>query len=137
MTKVLIPFIFWNIFMICWKLHRGVMTIKGNPVQWLLNVFFMNKAESTYYFGFVILGLYLTIPLLSHLTDEKYRKTLWYCVIVFFIFNSFLPPVLNVFKVTYNSYLKIQIGDYLIFIILGYLLSTQEVEKNNRIILYI
>lgn len=51
-----------------------------------LNFFFSNKEMSIYYFMFEILGVYLTMPLLSLLAEEKDRKTLWLiCRFVFHI----------------------------------------------------
>lgn len=39
--------------------------------------------------------------------------------------------------ITYNTSLSIQLGQYLIFVLLGYLLSTQNIKKKYRIISYI
>lgn len=74
--KVLIPFIFWATIMFIWKIFiRKSMTIEtvNSPIK-LLNAFFSNKEESTYYFMFEILGIYLIIPLLSLLTKKNIRR---------------------------------------------------------------
>lgn len=137
MLKVLIPFLLWAIFMFVWKIYKGQLNIKSinGPATWI-NAFFANREESTYYFMFEILGIYLTMPLLSLLTKEEYRKTLWFTVLLFFIFNAFLPNILSLAGITFNSSFSVRIGGYIIFVILGYLLSTQEVNKKYRILIY-
>ena len=135
--KVLVPFIFWAIVMFIWKIYiiKTMPTIEGIG-NWI-NAFFTNKEESTYYFMYSILGIYLTIPILSLLTEEKHRKTLWFTVSLYFIFNSFIPNILSLFKITYNSNTQVLLGGYIIFVLLGYLLSTEDISKKKRIMLYV
>mgnify|MGYP000920603586 CR=1 FL=1 len=82
---------------------------------------------------FIILGLYLTMPLLSLLAKKEYTKQLWFVVLLYFIFNAFLPNILELFKIQLNTNLTVQLGGYAIFIILGYLLSTQNINPKYRI----
>ena len=64
--KVVIPFLFWAVVMFVWKISTNQMNINGfKEVSDWINAFFSSKEETTYYFMFVILGLYLTMPLLS------------------------------------------------------------------------
>lgn len=136
--KVLIPFIFWAIFMFVWKIYVVHSLEEIHSIQEFLNSFFNNKEESTYYFMFNILGIYLTMPILSLLTKKEYRKTLWFTVILYFIFNSFLPNILSLFNINYNSNASILFDGYIIFVILGYLLSTEKTEnKYINILIYI
>ena len=89
-TKILIPFLFWAIFMFLWKsATKQLSDFNYNDDKYLINAFFSNQEESTYYFLFEILGVYLTMPILSLLTKKEERKTLWFIVIAFFIFNGF------------------------------------------------
>lgn len=135
--KIGIPFIFWAVIMIIWKSEINNLNIEEWSIKNILNIVFYNKEESTYYFMFVIIGIYLTLPILSILSEKKYRKILWYLVTVMFITKSFLPVILKFCGITYNSYLSILFDGYIIFVILGYLLSTMEIKKKQRIIIYI
>ena len=136
--KVVIPFLFWAVVMFVWKISTNQMNINGfKEVSDWINAFFSSKEETTYYFMFAILGLYLTMPLLSLLAKRENVKTLWFAVLLFFIFNSFLPNILKLFKINYNMDLTVQLGGYVIFVILGYLLSTQSIDKKYRIYIYI
>jgi surface polysaccharide O-acyltransferase-like enzyme len=136
--KVLVPFIFWAVFMFLWKILTKQLEINQfMDIKSWINAFFANREETTYYFMFDILGIYMTIPLLSLLTKEEYRKTLWLTIILFFIFNSFLPNVLGLIGITYNSSLSVRIGDYIVFVLLGYLLSTEYLNKKYVKLIYI
>ena len=135
-NKVLIPFLFWATVMFFWKVYiLKEFTING--LTDFFNKFFQSKEQPIYYFMFVIMGLYLMIPLLSHLTEPKHRKTLWYIVAVFFIINSSLVPILKLVKIEWNMDFSILFGKYVFFVILGYLLSTEDIEKKYRVLIYI
>ena len=136
-TKVLIPGLFWIIVMTLWKLHLGYIEI--HSFSGLIDIIINNKEESTYYFIWDILGIYLTIPLFSKIitSEEEDKKLLWYIVIVFFVFNSLLPYILSVMGINYNYSFSLQIGSLSIFVLLGYLLANTNIEKKKRIILYI
>lgn len=125
--------------MFIWKIFiRKSMTIEtvNSPIK-LLNAFFSNKEESTYYFMFEILGIYLIIPLLSLLTKKEYKKTLWLTIGLFFIFNAMLPNICSLIGITLYSQFKVPVTGYVIYIILGYLLSEEKIDKKWKVILYI
>ena len=120
----------------------GIATNQINPSTYVgikdwLNAFFGNKEQAIYYFMFEILGVYLTMPLLSLLSKKEYRKTLWLVVILFFIFNGFIPNILGMFGINWNETFGIRFNGYLIYVILGYLLSTEDLSKKQRYIIYI
>ena len=135
--KVFIPFIIWATIMTIWKCSIGVLKINDFSIKNILNIFFSNGEETTYYFMFLILGIYLTIPLLSVLSEEKNRKICWYTVIAIFVTKSILPIILKMFGVNYNTSLAIQLGDWAIYPLLGYLFSTHNFTKKQRTVIYI
>ena len=155
--KVLIPFLCWTVLMIIWKYNIGILKIEKFNIKNIINIFFANSEEGTYYFMFLILGIYITMPVLSILSEERYRNIAWYTVGAIFITQSFLPILLRIFgikyfgayEIQYSSYnipynylgqqfssIEIHLGGYLIFPILGYLLSIQNFTKKQRIIIY-
>lgn len=137
-TKILIPFLFWAIFMFVWEIATNQINPSNyaNIKDWL-NAFFSNKEQSIYYFMFEILGVYLTMPLMSLLTKKEYRKTLWLVVVLFFIFNGFIPNILEMFEIKWNEAFGIRFNGYLIYVILGYLLSTGDLGKKQKYVIYI
>ncbi|MBP5633641.1 hypothetical protein J6X13_01760, partial [Candidatus Saccharibacteria bacterium] len=71
------------------------------------------------------------------LAEKKYRKLLWYGVVAFFIFNALLPNLSTLVGINYNSDFSIRIGSYVVYLFLGYLLSTAKIPKKYRIMLYL
>ena len=137
-AKILVPFSFWAILMLLWKIKIKAIGINEiNSIKDFINIILQNREESTYYFMFEILGIYLTMPLLSLLAREEYKKTLFFTVILYYIFNSLLPNLSTLFGIQYNNSLKVQIGEYIVYVLLGYLLSNEKLEKRQRIIIYI
>ena len=137
LLKVFIPFVFWAILMTIWKVCTNKIPFEQiSSVKKFLNFILTNKEEETYYFIFIILGIYLTMPLLSLLAKDENRKTIWFTTLMFFIFNSLIANVLPLIGIAYNYDLTIQIGGYTIYVLLGYLLSTQDLNKKQKLILY-
>lgn len=135
--KVLIPFLIWATIMFIWKIYF-LKTLSGlNNIQDYINAFFSNKEESTYYFMFNIIGIYLTMPILSLLAKKENHKTLWFTVTIYFILNALVPNIFQLFNIKYNIDASILFSGYLIFVILGYLLSNTELSKKQKIGLYI
>ena len=138
-TKILIPLIFWATFMFIWKIFI-IHSIKASDIQGIkgyLNAFLANEEEPIYYFLFDILGVYLTMPIISLLAKPEYKKTLWLTVVLFLVFNSTLPNIFSVLGLNYNNSFSVNIGRYTIIAIMGYLLSIEDVPKKRRIGIYI
>lgn len=137
--KVLLPFIIWTIIMFIWNIfitkNIEIETI-NSPVK-LLTAFFQNKEEPTYYFMFEILGVYLIMPVLALLAKKEYQNTLWATVGLFFIFNATIPDICALIGIKWYSSFGVPFTEYVIYVILGYLLSENNLSKKQKIILYI
>ena len=135
--KTLIPFIVWATIVFIWKKTNNIIKIDDLSIRGIMNFIILDNEEVTYWFFWAIFSIYLCLPVLSHLTEEKHRKTLWYIAIVSAIFNS-APGLLNIIGISWNDNFKFNIaGGYLMYVVFGYLLSTQEIKKRWRIIIYI
>lgn len=135
-TKVLISSFFWILAMVLWKTKLCELEITN--VKTFFNIIFNNEEQYTYYFIWEILGVYLTLPIISKIVEnEKNNNLLWYFVIIYFVFNSSLPYILSIFGIQYNKSFSLRIGDYYIYVILGYLLSKIDIKKKYRILLYV
>lgn len=134
--KVLIPFIFWVGVMFIWRIFI-LKTLQLHGIVDFCNAFFSNQEESTYYFMFIIIGLYLIMPLLSHLVKDEYRTTLWYVFFLYIIVDGFIPNILRFFEINWNRDITSNLGSLVIFVILGYLLSTEDLKKRDKILIHI
>lgn len=137
--KVLIPFIAWAIIMFIFKIFItksiSIETI-NTPINFL-NAFFSNKEEATYYFMFEILGIYLVMPLLSLLAKDEYKKTLWLIVGLYFVFNATLPNLFALVGIKWYTGFGMPLSGYEIYVILGYLLSKEELDNKWKILIYV
>lgn len=137
--RTLIPFLIYSTIILIWKLATHRMEITSYSPSNIISIYLNNSMEYTYYFFINLFAVYMAIPILSLFTKkEEDRKYLWYMVILAFITKSCLPLICKMTKITWNASLETPlVGGYLIFVLLGYLLSTQEIKKKNRVILYI
>jgi len=134
--KIIIPFIFWAMFMLVWKNILGELDVAWN-IKNIINMILNNREESIYYFIFMISGIYLTLPVLSKFANKNDKKILWYIVILLFITKSCLPILFEFIDINYNNYLSLLFDGHLIFVILGYLLSELKLSKKTKIIIYV
>lgn len=136
LLKVVIPAIAWFAIMFIWKVFiTKTLILKDYSLGTILDSILSCRVESTYYFIFAIIGVYLAIPLVSHLAEPKNRKLLWYGITVYFIINA-LVPNLSLFNIHLNGNIQFPIVHYMVYVFLGYALSTTKIQKKYRILLY-
>lgn len=124
--------------MLVWKIFTKQLELSEFlGVKKFINAILANKEEFTYYFMFDILGIYLTIPLLSLVAKKENIKTLWLTIILYFIFNATLTNILPLIGITYNNSFTVQIGGYIVYVLLGYVLSTQDLTRRQKSAIYI
>ena len=137
-NRVLIPTIIWLAIMSIWKICIiKVIDVKGIGISGFIDLLFNNKIEVTYYYLFAILGVYLTMPILSTIVNEKNKKILWYLVFTYLIFNTLIPNILVLFNINWNGDFRLMIGGYVVYAVLGYLLSIEKISKKKRILIYV
>lgn len=134
-TRVGIPFIAWSLINFIWKTYAGRIDIIWN-IPFFISLFLNNKIENVYWFFAPLFACYLCIPVLSFLKDN--RKMLWYMLLCGGLTYSVFPTVCQLIGLGFNSNLYFPMaGGYVIYLILGYLISTTELTKNQRCLLYV
>lgn len=127
--RAFLPFIVWSLL--------SAIILNINPFEIGFRKFgemFVNtQIQNIYWFFIPLFSIYLSLPVLSLLKDNK--KILWYMAGGAFLFNSFVPAVCRYLEIPWNSGLNLMIvPGYLIFPIIGYLFSITEFSKKQRII---
>ena len=138
LEHVLIPWIAWCII---WMLYKvlilksiHIISLKSFIVS-MYNGIFNNEFQTVYWFFIPMIMSYLCMPVISSFISN--RSLLWYIVIVTFITYSFLPEICAIIGISYNGSLGFPMGGgYILYIILGYLLSTIQEAKFVRCIIY-
>lgn len=75
------------------------------------------------------------MPVLSLLKDN--RKILQYMAGATFLLSAALPHLFSYVGLKWNSSLQmLTVGGYLLFVLLGYLLATEELSRKKRIAIY-
>ena len=132
--RTVIPFIAWSLiwFLLISTRNSDVHLGPRSFINMMLN----NQIEQVYWFFFPLFSIYLSMPLLSLLADNK--KALVYGVGASFILQSILPYALPALGIEWSGSISIlALSGNLFFTALGYLLSTTELNKKQRITIYI
>lgn len=131
--KILLPWIIWSL--IIYIVHNKNINLMN-----FINKFIYGQIEDTYWFFSLIIYLYCLIPVFSILTEkEEYRNTIWAIVIFVFIIQSMLQPILLMLNIKFPTILNYMTGQnaFIIYILLGYLLSTTNLNKKTRLTIYL
>lgn len=82
-------------------------------------------------------ALYLAFPVLSYLADGKHDRILWYGVGVVVVLQVALPGIAPLVGIRWNDSLSMPVlADYLIYPVLGYLLSRTDLKRWQRAVIY-
>ncbi|NMP38098.1 MAG: acyltransferase [Clostridiales bacterium] len=130
--RTVIPFLAWSLIMAAVK---DINPFEIGVCEFLSKLF-LCSIEGVYWFFIPLFAVYISIPVLSLLKDNK--KILIYMLFGSMIFNSLLPEIFAVIKVSWNGSLSmLTMGGYLIFPVLGYLLNTTDFTKVQRGLIYL
>ena len=132
--RTVIPFVAWSFIWFLLYSTRNADVHLGP--RSFLNMMLNNQIEQVYWFFFPLFSIYLSMPLLSLLADNK--KALAYGVSASFILQSVLPYALPILGIEWPGSISIlALSGNLLFTALGYLLSTTELNKKQRMAIYI
>ena len=138
--RLITAFVFWSA---CYALVNTVrkygFLINGHVIISFLGRFISGSYHM--WFLFMIVGLYLVTPMLREIAKD--RKLSWYFVALWFVFWSCTSLVVKI--PTYGKYFSSifdNIGIHTVlgysgYYVLGYLLSTMEMDKRLKPVLYV
>lgn len=130
--RIMCPFLFWSVLSLILYNKWGILSLSDWSAVGIINAIINSKIEAVYWFFPAYFGVCLIIPVLSLLRNE--RKILWYIVGISFIFSSFLPPILTLAGIQWNNALCFPMTTYAVYVIWGYLLSTEEQTSKQCIV---
>lgn len=134
--RSLIPFIAWSVLGYAWKVTTGQMRVVG--ARSFLSLVLNSQIIDVYWFFIPLFGLYLAYPLLAEIVEKVGEKYLWYGVGLYVVFNATLPMIAAMLGVKFNPDIKTPIFfSYMIYPILGYLLSRRSIGKRERRAIYL
>ena len=94
-----------------------------------------NQIVSIYWFFIPLFGIYLSMPLLSLLVSH--RRLMWYLAGGTFLLESVLPYAWRALGIGAGAVITISsASSYVMFVILGYLFSTEDLTRRRRTAIY-
>ena len=131
-VRTVIPWLFWSVVFLFWNIRLGEIKSEGLTAGSAIDMILNSKVMSVYWFFPALFMCYLTIPVLSAV--RKSRKLLWYVTGVLFLYYAVKPLAATFLDIKWNIDAPLGAG-LLIFVVLGYLLTTKPPEKRARIML--
>lgn len=131
LLRTAVPFVIWTV------VSAAVRHMMPWDIGWrtFASRFVTCKLEEVFWFFPPLFALYLAMPVLSKLKDD--RKLLWYMTGTAFVLFSVLPQIFKYVGVSWNGNLQMPVAAGMVqFVLLGYLLSTQELGRKVRYALY-
>lgn len=119
--KTLIPYLAW-----------GFMGVVLEKITGMEGIFWI------YYFFLNLFGVYLCIPVFALIKKELREKVILYVVLVSFFINYLIPFFHTVTGITQVYKVPFEVGsNYLLYALIGYLISKNEMSLLWRVISYI
>ncbi|MBE6976522.1 MAG: acyltransferase [Ruminococcaceae bacterium] len=138
LQRIGIPFLFWNLF---YLIYQRVSSPEASfhSAKEFVSMLLNSEFQARYWFFFPLFAVYAAIPVISLVLQAKnHRKYLWYAVYVTFALLWVLNPLCALTGISYNSYLTMPIsGGFMIYVLFGYLVSTEQWCRYKRVILYL
>lgn len=135
-SKTLIPFLFWSILALVYLLHYHKIDITNFSLITLLDLILNSKLFPIYWFFMPLFGLYLSMPLLSAVDDEK-KKSIFKYIIVSVFLLSVLQLICGIIKLPYFNLNVASASGYVIYLLIGYYVSHYELSDKSRHIIYV
>ncbi len=130
-SKVVIPWIIWSAIIYVIKYQNL------NFINFIKEFLYMN-IEGSYWFFPLIIYIYCIIPIFQALIKLKELRIIKYILLILIIFNSVLLPFFSVFNIIVPPIFTFFMHNkYVIYPLLGYLISITDISKNKRYIIYI
>ena len=136
--KIIIPMVAWFIIVGCIRFFVFKnLNIPTDSITSFINFIMRSGVLDYYWYLFLIIAVYFTIPILSPLSENKNRALLKYAIVVIFVCNAFMPNIMALVGVEWNQDLLVKVGTYMIFPLIGFYISKYNITKRrNRILLY-
>ncbi|MGN0268878.1 MAG: acyltransferase [Lachnospiraceae bacterium] len=139
--KTVIPFLIWSIIgaIYCWWQTPDLFSnLQGNWIFWFIRKILNTEFVTIYWFFIPLFSIYLCIPVLSAVSKEKREEVFRYAAAVSFLINSLIPFLCRLSGKDFSLKLTFPVcGEYLIYILLGYLLSKRKLLPVQRTVIYL
>lgn len=132
-VKVGIPTLFWSVAYLLWSVEaytNGTM----NPVRVVLSmlkVMYLGDVEIHLWFLYVLIGIYLIVPILRVYISAASRRNLAYFVVLWFLANPLFELVQRIIGFPTALAIPVVTG-YVGYFVMGYLLAEVQLDSRGK-----
>lgn len=139
--RIAVAFIFWSTLYAFWS---NFYIDHNYNINGLITTIVFGHYHL--WFMYMIIGIYMVVPFLRKIVEEK--RIAYYFIVVSFVFAFFVPEITHIIGIINNDMSKLfndfvaQFDLHLVlgysgFFVLGYLLNDIEIKKKYRIVIYV
>ena len=137
-TKTFIPFIGWSFISLIATAIIKTDNSYELSVSSVISGIFKCKYINIYWFFIALFSVYLCIPVISLIPENKRQKVFLYMLSMWLLFNILLPGITKYTFIEWNSNMKFpMVTDYMFYIIAGYYIDNYTIKRHYRYIIYI
>jgi surface polysaccharide O-acyltransferase-like enzyme len=124
LSRVVVPFLFWSLVYIAYAFYNEDLIYSGNTWTTIKQVLHQLKNGSSYHLWYVymLIGLYLIMPVLSKFIRNANNKEIVYFLTVWLLVMLFGQP----YMMRYNTAIDVRyFAGYIGYLVLGYYLANR------------
>jgi surface polysaccharide O-acyltransferase-like enzyme len=132
LNKVLIPLIFWGIVYTIWKYQTLIIAGQPLPIILILKSFIDGTIFYHLWFIYMIIGLYISTPILRIFTKNANRNDMKYFLLVWFLSSNIIDLFMK--RIHVGSLIDLHLfTGFAGYFILGHYLKDLEYDKKCKI----
>jgi surface polysaccharide O-acyltransferase-like enzyme len=134
-VKVGIPTLFWSLVYLLWSTEayrNGTMSSLGVLLS-MLKAIYLGDVEIHLWFLYILIGIYLVVPILRIFVAAASRRDLTYFVVLWFIATSLFELAQRILGFPTALVVPVVSG-YVGYFMLGYLLGGVTLSRRNRLL---
>lgn len=133
--RTVVPFLFWSILA---EIFHSLLISPPDGLRTALENILNCRTNGFFWFFPALFSIYLAIPVVSAVPEEKRRHVYGYGILAAFVLQSLIPFIGSVFNLPTMSSLSIPaVASYLIYPLIGYWIDRYPLSKRWRIVIYI
>ena len=137
--KTVIPFLVWSIIGLIFSIIvTKSIKVEDLSFKYIFNAIFNTEIITIFWFFRDLFLIYLIIPILANIQQEKKVKLYLDFIILLLAFNVIFPFINNVFNLGLNFPIYINLAcNSILLVLIGYVLDKKELKYSTRIIIYV
>ncbi|MFC0036173.1 acyltransferase [Cardiobacterium valvarum] len=135
--RTVIPFIAWSLFGLWLYSYKNAIPLETGWRD-IVSSTLTHRYVGIYWFFIPLFAIYLSLPVISLIPQDKRQKVFAYSIACAFISYAVLPTAAKLLMLDYDKAIQAPfVGGYLLYTLLGYYLGHYDISRRIRIALYL